>query len=74
MAGINKLLSRQGLDIMKHHDLIEAHDIEKLKSTGVISWNIVFVKKLKIIREIPQEVVICHRVGCMSNLVTNYVL
>ena len=37
MAGINKLLSRQGLDVVKHHDLIEAQDIEKLQATRIIS-------------------------------------
>ena len=37
MAGINKLSSRQGLDVVKHHDPIEAQDIETLRTTGVIS-------------------------------------
>ena len=39
MVGIFKLLSKQGLDVVQHHDPIDPKDMELLKSSGVIGTN-----------------------------------
>ena len=36
MAGMFKCLARQGLDVTQHHAALEAEDLAKLKSTGII--------------------------------------
>ena len=36
MVGLFKLLSKQGLDVVTHHDPIDPADIERLKTSNVI--------------------------------------
>ena len=39
LVGLFKMLSKQGLDVVRHHDPIDQHDLNLLKSSGVIGTN-----------------------------------